>query len=46
MAVFTGKQYKNAMRDIREAKHLEAIHRNSHTPHERTKAHRLGKCEC
>jgi hypothetical protein len=46
MSYFHGKQGKGAQRLRKETLRAEAEHRNAVTPHESTKAHRLGRCEC
>lgn len=45
MSRWHGKQYRGAMRDLRKTKRREAEERNARTPHERTRTHRLMKCE-
>jgi hypothetical protein len=40
-----GKQAAHATRTLRELKRAEAEVRNAATPHENTKAHRLGRCK-
>lgn len=44
MSTYTGKQYPGAARTIRELKRREAGERNANTPHEKTRAHREGRC--
>lgn len=34
------------MAKTKELKRLEAEERNTRTPHERTRKHRLGRCDC
>lgn len=46
MSRFTGKQGKGAMRTHREFLRAEAIERQKAVKHDRTKAHRLERCEC
>lgn len=41
-----GPQPKGAARTRRAERREDAEHRNAETPHNRTKAHRLGKCDC
>lgn len=43
---YNGKCGKGYSRTLRESKRAEAQERNKNTPHERTKAHRLSKCDC
>lgn len=44
MSAFTGPQGKGASRRHREQKRVEAVARSLVTPHERMRAHRLGRC--
>jgi hypothetical protein len=43
---FNGSHGKGFMRVVREEKRKEAEERQSRTKHDRTKAHRLGRCDC
>lgn len=43
---FHGKQTKGARARLRTQKRTEAEQRQANTQHDRTRAHRLGKCEC
>jgi len=43
---FRGSTQVNNQRELKALKRKEAESRNSHTPHNRTKRHRLGKCGC
>lgn len=51
MIVWPGKpgfagDNKGTMRKVRELKGIEAEIRQEHTEHDRTRKHRLQKCEC
>lgn len=46
MSYFHGKQGKGAQRTRKEVLRAEAEERAATTPHDRTRVHRLGKCEC
>lgn len=46
MSYFHGKQGKGAQRLRKEVLRAEAEHRAANVQHDRTKAHRLGKCDC
>jgi hypothetical protein len=37
---------KGLARTVRELKREQAAERNAETPHDRTRAHRTGRCEC
>ena len=44
MSAFSGPQRPGAMRDLRELKRLEAQDRQANVEHDRTRAHREGRC--
>lgn len=46
MSYFHGKAGKGAQRARKAVLRAEAEHRAAVTPHENTKAHRLGRCDC
>lgn len=46
MSRFHGKQGQGAVRAHKAVKRAEAEQRTLLTPHENTRAHRLGKCDC
>jgi hypothetical protein len=46
MSYFHGRQAKGAQRVRKEILRAEAEHRALNVQHDRTRAHRLGKCEC
>jgi hypothetical protein len=37
---------RGALRELRRRRRAEAEERNAQTPHERTRRHRLGRCDC
>lgn len=41
-----GTANKGLGRTLKQLKRAEAEERNSKTPHNRTRAHRVGRCEC
>lgn len=43
---YAGPMGRGYARLLRQEKRKEAEARNARTPHDRTKAHRLGKCDC
>lgn len=46
MSYFHGKQAKGAQRVRKDVLRAEAEHRQANVQHDRTRAHRLGKCDC
>lgn len=46
MSYFHGKQGKGAQKARKATLRAEAEHRAALTEHDRTRAHRLGKCSC
>jgi hypothetical protein len=46
MSHWNGRHSEGYARVVRDVKKIEATQRAEKTPHERTKAHRLGKCLC